>query len=131
VKSLATTIVAACVLAFGGLARSEDLSGAAHSTCQMFALDQMPSRDVHFAGLGERGTGARIPAGWGAGHYQVLSFVDVRGGGETVVRSSLYCELRSIGPDRWLLERLVLTPVEQPTAITLPLSAAAPRESLP
>ena len=131
VKSTATTLVAAFVLALVGRARAEDLSGAAHSTCQMFALDQLHSGDVHFAGLGERGTDARVPTGWRAGHYQVLSFVDVSGAGRPATRSSLYCELRSIGQDGWVLERLVMTPTEEPTAITLPLSAAALPAGLP
>jgi hypothetical protein len=132
VKFIGVVIAAAAasVLAPVASARAEDLSGAAHSTCQMFALDQLRSREVHFAGLGERGTGARVPAGWGAGHYQVLSFVDVESTGGTA-RSSLYCELRLIGQDRWVLERLVMTPTEAPTAITRPLSAAAPRAGLP
>jgi hypothetical protein len=132
VKFIGVVIVAAAsLLALVPAARAEDLSGAAHSTCQMFALDQLQSRDVHFAGLGERGTGARVPAGLNAAHYQVLSFVDVRGASGAVARSSLYCELRLIGEDRWLLERLVITPNEVPTAITRPLSAAAPRADLP
>jgi hypothetical protein len=128
---MAMIIVAASVLALARPTRAEDLSGAAHSTCQMFALDQLHSRDVHFAGLGEHGTGARVPAGWRAGHYQVLSFVDVRGAGGPVTRSTLYCELRSIGQDGWVLERLIMTPTEEATAITLPLSAAALPVGLP
>jgi len=110
--------VAALGLTLASAAHGEDLSGAAYSTCQMFAFDQLHrSTGIHFPGLGEPGTGSRIPVGWGAGHYQVMSFVESRSASGLPVRSRLYCELRSMGNDRWVLDRMVIDDVNRPRSV--------------
>ena len=126
--------IAALALAstLASAAYGEDLSGAAYSTCQMFALDQLhKSNGIHFPGLGEPGTGSRIPEGWSAGHYQVLSFVDSSSAAGLQTRSRLYCELRSIGNDRWVLDRMVIDDSREAMSINRPRSAAAPRVARP
>jgi hypothetical protein len=101
--------VVGATIALGGLALAEDLSGAAYSTCQQFALDRLSERaKPHFPALGERGTGSHIPAGWRRGHYEVTSFVDTRNPFGAPVRSRLYCIVEVLGPNHWALDRIVI-----------------------
>ena len=113
----------ALALAVAAGAHAEDLSGAAYSTCQMFALERLKTRaTIHFPGLGERGTGARVPAGWDPGRYQVISFVDSRATTGVPLRRDVYCELIWLGQDRWSLRKLVIGELEQ-ASVSRPRSA--------
>jgi len=117
-------VIAALALGvtLGSRASAEDLSGAAYSTCQMFAFDQLRRPNgIHFPGLGEPGTGSRAR---GPEQFQVLSFVDSRTASGLQVRSRLYCELRSLGNDRWRLDRMVIDDSRDAASFNRPRSAA-------
>ena len=123
-RNVLGTLVIAAALGVSAGAYAEDLSGAAYSTCQMFALERLPTRaSVRFAGLGERGTGSYVPRGSNPDRFEVFSFVDSKTTSGMPLRRRLYCDMRSLGRDRWALRKIVLEEVE-PVSLSRPLSAA-------
>jgi hypothetical protein len=103
------------MLARASAATPEDLSGAAYSTCQMFALDRLASPETaRFPALGERGTVSRTLVRQKPGYFRVESFVDFRSERGERVRTRVYCDLRMLGPNRWLLEKLIMGNGERP-----------------
>ena len=89
-------------------AAAEDLSGAAHSTCQMFAKDRLrATAGARFPSLGEPGTYARIRRG-SAGRYEVATFVDRRDELGQRVRSRVYCDLRTLTLNHWILDDILI-----------------------
>jgi len=103
-------LVAGAVVASAGMAFAENLAGAAYSTCQMFALDRLPRPETaRFPSLGERGTSSRSGAGSSrTERYEVTSFVDFKNERGDRVRYRLYCSLHTGGPNRWVLDQLLI-----------------------
>ena len=107
-RTLALAVIGV-IVALTGVAAPEDLSGAAYSTCQMFALDRLTRpATAHFPALGEPGTLSHISARRRAGRYQVESFVDFRNENGEPVRNRVYCDLHMLGPTHWMLERILM-----------------------
>lgn len=110
-----TVVFAGTILALAGSATAEDLSGAAYSTCQMFALDRLTRpATARFPALGEPGTLARVPAPQRPGQYEIESYCDFRGEAGERIRHRVYCDLRLLGRNRWQLDRILMGTGERP-----------------
>ena len=112
---------------------AEDLAGAAHSTCQMFAKDRLTkTAGTRFPSLGEPTTSSRIRGG-SAGRYEVATFVDREDARGKRMRSRVYCDLRTPRANHWILDDILIgdgdrTTLERKRATLEASSRAARRQ---